>query len=388
MKINKLIIILLFAFLGIVSCNKDDDQSTDMPSGIVTGKVKTINNLKPVGGALVFVFDDKNEIHYTYSDSNGDFELKTPIGNRKLHIQTGGGSNFRTEVDVDVVQNQTVSLDQSLTKLTQVANMAYVSGSYDNIEDIVIGLGYNIDLITYNDLNNYTLMSQYDIIFLNCGSKPSTSINDSNVYTNLAKFVTNGGSLYASDWDVAYLTGGGSKSTGCNMQGGFIPDTTLCTSNIGSSGVISSQITSNSLGNALNFFTIDIEYDLGSWERISMYDNNFWEVLVKNPINDEALMITTNSFHDATLEETSSVGNFNNSGWITICHQTNSSTNPSITITINQAAWPAHQAHGDTLGSCSGSTNSGRIFYTTFHNHANANIGNAGLILQYIILNL
>ncbi|MFC4739810.1 carboxypeptidase-like regulatory domain-containing protein [Flavobacterium ponti] len=387
MKKIKLLTLILFTFLSIMSCSKDDNQNFEEQSGTVLGKVTTINNLKPVGGALVFVFDDKNEVQYTYTDSNGDFSLKSPVGNREIHIQTGGGSNFRTKVNVDVTHNQTIELDQSLTKLTQVASMAYVSGSFDNIEDIVMGIGYNIDLITYNDLNDYTLMSQYDIIFLNCGSRPTNSINDNAVYTNLAKYVTNGGSLYASDWDVAYLTGGNRNSTGCNMPGGFIPDSTLCTTNNGSSGIISSQITSNALGNALNFFTIDIDYDLGSWERISMYDNTFWEVLVKNPINNEALMITTNSFHDANLEDTP-VGNSNNSGWITICHQTLDSNNPYITITINQNAWPAHQAHGDTLGSCSGSTNSGRIFYTTFHNHANANIGNSALILQYIILNL
>ena len=37
---------------------------------------------------------------------------------------------------------------------------------------------------------------------------------------------------------------------------------------------------------------------------------------------------------------------------ITICHNTHSDTNPSETIDIAISAWPAHLAHGDTLGSC------------------------------------
>ncbi len=37
---------------------------------------------------------------------------------------------------------------------------------------------------------------------------------------------------------------------------------------------------------------------------------------------------------------------------ITICHNTASETNPQVTITIDQNAWPAHQAHGDTIGAC------------------------------------
>jgi hypothetical protein len=39
-------------------------------------------------------------------------------------------------------------------------------------------------------------------------------------------------------------------------------------------------------------------------------------------------------------------------GRITICHHTGSLTNPTVTITINANAFPAHQRHGDTFGPC------------------------------------
>jgi hypothetical protein len=42
---------------------------------------------------------------------------------------------------------------------------------------------------------------------------------------------------------------------------------------------------------------------------------------------------------------------------VTICHRTNSPTNPYVMITVAQAAIPAHQAHGDVIpapaGGCS-----------------------------------
>jgi hypothetical protein len=39
---------------------------------------------------------------------------------------------------------------------------------------------------------------------------------------------------------------------------------------------------------------------------------------------------------------------------ITICHRTGSSQNPTRTIRIRRSAWPAHEAHGDTMGRCPG----------------------------------
>jgi hypothetical protein len=37
---------------------------------------------------------------------------------------------------------------------------------------------------------------------------------------------------------------------------------------------------------------------------------------------------------------------------VTICHHTSSETNPTVTITVDEHSWPAHQRHGDTVGAC------------------------------------
>jgi hypothetical protein len=386
MKIKSILVTLAALIFLTISCSKDDSSSTKQPTGTVSGKLLVKNGSKPVGGALVFVEDDNKQLFFTHTDANGDFSFQAPIGTRTLHMQTGGGANFRTAIQITVVKDQILTVDASTCRLDQVANMAYVAGAYDKIQDVVTGFGYAITQITNDDLANYATVSQYDIIFLNCGAKQNnTSINDA-IDTNLANFVTNGGSLYASDFAVAYLTGGLYNSPNCGQAGGFILDDKLCSKTTGSAMTIAgAQVGDTSLAAALGFSTLDIEYNLGGWERINNYDASFWDVLVKDPSNNnEALMLKTDKFNGGAV--TSPVGDDSTDGWITICHTDDSGI--STTITIEQSEWAAHEAHGDTLGSCDSTTNSGTIYFTTFHNHANGNIGNAGLILQYVILNL
>jgi hypothetical protein len=300
-------------------------------------------------------------------------------------MQTGGGSNFRTKLQVTVVKDQTLTIDPSVSRLDQVANMAYVAGYYDEIQDIVTGLGYTITQITNADLADYSVVSQYDIIFLNCGAKQNDPSTNDIIDTNLANFVTNGGSLYASDWAVAYLTGGATNSHDCGEVGGFIPDDKLCSKNIGNTMTIAgAQVTDTSLSGALGFSALDIEYNLGSWQNIFSCDTTYWDVMVSDPASNQPLMIKTTSFSSGTVS--TPVGDDDNDGWITICH-TDDLGNP-ITITIEEDEWSDHEAHGDSVGACTNTNNSGTIYYTTFHNHATGNIGNAGLILEYVILNL
>lgn len=386
MKAKFLVLSAASFLILLLSCNKDDSsQTVPLPeaTGTLNGKVMVKNGSKPVGGATVFVLNDQSKLYYTRTDAAGNFSLKAPVGQRKLHIQMGGGANFRTVIDVNVLNGQTLTIQPGETRLQQVASMAYVAGSYDEIESIVTDLGYSITALTNANLDDYALVSQFDVIFLNCGAKENFSATTD---TNLANFVSNGGSLYASDWAVAYLIGGQRYTGACNEAGGFIADDKLCAINNGSATTISgAQVTDADLAASVGFSNLDIQYDLGSWEQITNFDPAFWEVEVSNPANGAALMIKTKNFSGGT--QGSPVGQgAADEGWITICH--NEPGVEPFTITITEEEWPMHEAHGDALGECSNANNSGTIYYTTFHNHAGGNIGNAGLILQYVILNL
>lgn len=389
-KFNLLFILILILSLG--SC-RSDSETAETPTAIavqngkVKGKITSQNGTKSIGGASVFTFDEKYKIYHTTSDSEGNFTLEAPEGNHTIYIQTGNGSNFRTQATANIKANETVNLELTQTKLTQVAKIAYVKGTFDKIEDIIQTLGYTATEITNTDLANLNTLAQYDIVFLNCGSRKFSQF--ANLYpvieNNLAVFVANGGSIYASDWDVSYLVGGNDNTNNCNLAGGFIPDSKLCSKNIGSSGIVAGTVSNTSLATALGFNTLNLDFDLGAWQKITNYDPAYWEVLVKETASNDPLMIRTNQFTDNTLPNIP-IGNAPSLNFVTVCITL--SNNVQISVSVPQVAVPALLALGATLGSCSGAGNSGYIYYTAFHNHASGNIGNAAGILQYVILNL
>ncbi|ROH90560.1 hypothetical protein EGI15_18040 [Chryseobacterium cucumeris] len=394
MRQNYLFIVLCSLVL-LVNCKGGDDSvnpedSKTLPTGTIEGKVFAKNGTKPIGGATVFTIDSKNQVYHTYSNADGSFSLTAPEGNTTLHIQTGNGLNFRTEIPITVKKDETTNVPTKDSKLNQIAKIAYVEGSYDEIEAIITNLGYTATEISYQDLKNFNTISQYDIIFLNCGSRnlaqtgTSSPGNDLSVFSNLSTFITNGGSIYSSDWAAAYLVGGNQNAQSCGIAGGFLDFTKICFNINGNASMYNNCTVSNTaMASALGFSTLDIQYDMSLWQKIQYYDPLFWEVLVQK--DNEPLMIRTNKYVDKTAPKTT-VGTSLNNNHMTICHHT--ANGNTVTITINQNAWNAHQAHGDYMGSCSGTTSSGNIYYTTFHNHASGNIGKAGPILEYVILNL
>ncbi len=111
-KLNFLFILLLLLSLG--SCRSETETQpeitaqTVVKTGKLSGKVMSQNGSKPIGGASVFTFDEKYKIYHTLSDSDGNFVLEAPVGEKTVYIQTGNGSNFRTEISATVKDNETV----------------------------------------------------------------------------------------------------------------------------------------------------------------------------------------------------------------------------------------------------------------------------------------
>ncbi|MCX7696210.1 MAG: carboxypeptidase-like regulatory domain-containing protein [Bacteroidales bacterium] len=382
-----LIVGCLFFFM---SCKKDTET---LKMGFVEGKVYTQNGQKPLGGVLVFV-DYEGEIYYTTTSKDGYFKLVAPAGTQVVHIQSGRGKVFRTQLTINIEEGKSVTIPGGMVKLTQAANLAYVKGMFDEIETIIIdSLGYSADELTIADLHDLNTLENYGAIFLNCGK---LELLDSLHYATLAAYVSNGGSLYVSDWAVEYLIGDNNSTKthrtndmfestkNCMPRtGGFVSDTELCTSKEGPSTIVTgATITYPPLAAYLNKNTIDVEYDLGGWEVIKQLSNH-WVVLIQDNnlgYGPLAIMRTFNANNIALKRQL-------DQGWITICHIPPGNPNNPITITISVNAWPAHQAHGDYMGACVGT--GGQILFTTFHNHPSGHTSSDIMnILQYFVMNI
>ncbi len=376
----------LLSIFMLSACKKEavePNQGAEI-TGIITGKVVTPNNRTPVRHALVFISTAKN-LYSTYTDTEGNFSLTAAEGPQELHIQTGNGDKFRTILQVNVVANQTTALSD-LARLNLVANLAYLAGSFDKIESILIdSLGYNAQSLNQYSIQNIAGIVNYDAVFINCGSY--NTFVSTNTDTTLANYVAAGGSLYVSDFSMNFLTGLNAL-TDCQVPrySGFIPDSTVCSRRTGTTSVVpQANIVSPELQYYLGKNTMSISYNLGGWERIQAIDNNYWETMVTDPADNSPLLIRTHNYTNSN-NLPQFVGT-RDSSMVTICHQLPSGH--PITITVNANALPAHLAHGDSVGMCNNTSNAGWIYFTTFHNEHNGQISeDVKHILEFMILNL
>jgi len=386
---RKLSSIAFFASLVILffSCKKDKIEDISIPeiTGTITGKVVSPNNRTPIRYALVFISTAK-KLYSTHTDINGNFSLTAAAGTaQELHVQTGNGDKFRSIIQVDVIANQTTPLSDMI-RLNQVGNFAYLAGSFDKIENILIdSLGYNAQSINSTSIQNIAGISNFDVLFINCGAY--NAYENSNIDSAFSNFVSGGGSLYLSDYSMDFLTGQNAL-TACQVPRyyGFIPDSTVCSRRTGAVSVVpNAQIISPELQYYLGKDSMSISYNLGSWERIQSIDNNFWQTMVTDPIDNSPLLIRTNQYNNGN-NNAPLVGSRDTSH-VTICHQLGNGT--SITITVNANAVADHLAHGDSIGACNNPYQSGWIYFTTFHNEHNGQISeDVKHILEFMILNL
>lgn len=114
-----------------------------------------------------------------------------------------------------------------------IANMAVITGEFDQIENVLAKLGYgeidaagrfditqpydftivdgtgSLDDAEFVNVDEFLadaeMMSEYDIIFINCGIDETATASNPEVVLNLQEYVNEGGKIYATDWSYGFL---------------------------------------------------------------------------------------------------------------------------------------------------------------------------------------
>jgi len=113
-----------------------------------------------------------------------------------------------------------------------IARMAVVTGTYDEIENVLAKLGFGevdeygfLDMLQpfdftlidgndslgedYEDFDDFISdienLNDYDIIFINCGNSNEDRLSDPDVVARLQQYVEEGGKLYVTDWSYDFL---------------------------------------------------------------------------------------------------------------------------------------------------------------------------------------
>ena len=331
-KIISLFCSSLLLAVVFISCKKEvtpDPNPTPVAEdkrASISGFVFSANGVTALGGVHVYTIGS-GTTYTTVTGSTGYFLLKVPAGHYDFNIETGDGSLFQTIISVDVIDNQLMHVPAAETRLDCRGHLAYIPGAWDKIEAIVHdSLGYDITQISSTTTSDIDSLEMFDAIFINCGA---TDLTDPAQYTNLSQFVTDGGSLYVSDFAASYLTG--IHTGNCVRPLGFIDDSLICSVQSGPmTMVVGASIVDPLFQGAMGTNTMNVFYDLGQWEIIQNYNTDFWDVIVSDATFG-ALMLRNTTY----------------------------------------------------------SSNGGNIYYTTFHNNPNGAIGNdMENMLQYVILNL
>ena len=202
----------------MVDVRADENVSIPMPSrcesvvpvvtGNLTGRVCSPDGDTWLSGARVYVEIPPADIVSTLTDADGRYVLNdVPVGEQRVFVEKG---SFSTNFSITIPENETLSLPDDACAVELEVDIAVINGQWDDVRSVLLNVGVDDERITqYQDdwalelLNNYAMLSQYDIVMFNCGLDEYDFRLDVEgpgiMRDNLRQFVESGGSVYASD---------------------------------------------------------------------------------------------------------------------------------------------------------------------------------------------
>jgi hypothetical protein len=214
----------------------------------------------------------------TSTDSDGRYHLDdVPVGEQVVEVVKG---SFTASIPVTIVSGQTTVVPEDECQLeAENLHIAVVTGDYDRVQDVLTGIGIDATAVdTYPSsfansswvtdlLGNRELLFQYDIIFLNCGlgDLPFTARFFNTIppetLANLRDFVSQGGSVYASDW-AYYVV----EKTWPDFVGFRGDDATGGSAKVGTAPQnVTANVVDAPMSLALGQTSMELHYPLSAW---------------------------------------------------------------------------------------------------------------------------
>ncbi|MBI1944592.1 MAG: carboxypeptidase regulatory-like domain-containing protein [Deltaproteobacteria bacterium] len=177
-------------------------------SGTIEGRVCAPDGQTWLADATVTVVRPDGTRAEDTTDTEGRYTLTgVPAGEQTVTVVKG---SFSTSLTVTVTEGQTTTVPEDQCQLDPPdIRVAVVSGAWDRVEDVLDDVGVDPANITMYDgsssawvaelLGDYSVLSQYDIVFFNCGVYDFGFSFETQAIDNLRQYVSMGGSVYASD---------------------------------------------------------------------------------------------------------------------------------------------------------------------------------------------
>lgn len=118
-------------------------------------------------------------------------------------VENGNGTYDPPFLSSDPTANFLYVGNVELRLVEKPLKIGITPAGFDDIGMLLKSFGYNITVISLSDLLNYSTITAFDIIALNCAGDLEDYASQSK--NNLKNFVENGGKLYASDWAYIFI---------------------------------------------------------------------------------------------------------------------------------------------------------------------------------------
>jgi hypothetical protein len=358
------------------------DAGECQASGIVTGRVCAPQQRDWIAGAMVTL--NAMDCHgnavtlSATSGMDGSFTINNvPAGSWTVTAVAG---MFMTSYMVNVQDGQTTTIPPDQLCLNTTPRIAVVTGSGDHIETLLTNLGITPTIFDGTTnwatagstfLANLNQMKMYDLIFIDCGAAKTrvtdmmtgnmvTAIdlgsNASTIVQNLQQYVMGGGSIYASDWAVAFLAMAFPQQVQPHLMGGGSVAMPMVTNNLDGYApqTINAMVTDMPLATALQKQTVSITFPDQSgarsyhWGLLDMPSQA--RILVQGPASTCAM------------------------GAMTCDHNSMPGPSQNAPLAIGFKLTPMDQRGGN-------------VYYTSFHNIAQTG-NDVANVLKYIIFHL